>query len=122
MRLRACPDAPPSALQLQRQPGGNQRDLAAQGCDRLIEAAGFDNADAAREHGRQRKRFLRAQRDMLDAEKRMSSAAVADLVPLNHGPSDSPAATVVQLPRPVHDLKRTPSQEVTVSCTFQMLV
>ncbi|MBK8157952.1 MAG: Mu transposase C-terminal domain-containing protein [Rhodospirillaceae bacterium] len=79
----------------------------------VIEAAGFDNADAAREHGRQRKRFLRAQRDMLDAERRMSPAAVADLVPLNHGPLDTPAATVVQLPRPVHDLKRTPSQEVT---------
>ncbi|WP_374653085.1 transposase domain-containing protein [Dongia sp.] len=79
----------------------------------VIEAAGFDNADKAREHGRQRKRWLRAQREMLEAERRMSAAAVADLVPLNAGPSELPAATVVRLPRPVHDLKRMPSREVT---------
>lgn len=79
----------------------------------VLEAAGFDSADAAREHGRQRRRWLNAQRDMLDAERRMSSAQVAALVPLNHGPDAPAEAKVVQLPRPVLDLKQTPKPELT---------
>jgi hypothetical protein len=78
----------------------------------VIEAVGFDNADAAREHGRQRRRWLNAQRDMLDAERRMSPAQVAALVPMASGPAPQ-SATVLQLPRPVLDLKRSPSRAVT---------
>jgi transposase InsO family protein len=75
----------------------------------VIDPAGFADADAAREHGRQRKRWLRAQRDMLDAERRMSPATVAAMVP-SPVPAETPEASVVQLVRPVHDLKRQPSR------------
>ncbi|SBW13052.1 transposase [uncultured Alphaproteobacteria bacterium] len=77
-----------------------------------VEAAGFADADAAREHGRQRRRWLRAQRDMLDAERRMSPAAVAALIPPSVA-APAPTGTVVALPRPVHDLRRTPVQTLT---------
>jgi transposase InsO family protein len=78
----------------------------------VIEPAGFADADAAREHGRQRKRWLRAQREMLDAERRMSPAAVAALLPTPTAPS-AIEPTVIQLARPVHDLRRRPSREVS---------
>ncbi|RJF84842.1 transposase [Azospirillum cavernae] len=80
----------------------------------VLEAAGFDSADAAREHARQRRRWLNANKAMLDAERRMSAAQVASLVPLNLGPAAPPEAKVVQLPRPVLDLKQTPKPDLTV--------
>lgn len=72
-----------------------------------VNPAGFADADTAREHSRQRRRWFRAQREMLDAERRMSPQKVADLVPLHPGPNARPEATVVQLARPTLDLKRT---------------
>jgi putative transposase len=79
----------------------------------VVESAGFSDADAAREHGRQRKRWLRAQREMLDAERRMSPEAVAAMVPAMPAPAETPAATVIQLARPVHDLRRAPARDVS---------
>lgn len=79
-----------------------------------VEAAGFADAEAAREHGRQRRRWLRAQRDMLDAERRMSPAAVAALVPTTPE-APAPAGTVIALARPVHDLRRAPVQQLTAA-------
>lgn len=78
----------------------------------VVEPAGFADADAAREHGRQRKRWLRAQREMLDAEKRMSPGAVAAALPAALPADAAQAATVIALPRPVHDLRRRPTREV----------
>ncbi len=46
-----------------------------------IQAAGFNDTAAAREHAQQRKRWMRAQRDQLAAEKRMDAAALARLLP-----------------------------------------
>ncbi len=74
----------------------------------VVEAAGFDSAEKAQAHNRARKAWLRATRQMAEAEVRMSAAKVAELVPLNLGPAEPPAATVVQLARPTLDLKRTP--------------
>ena len=78
----------------------------------VIEPVGFADADAAREHARQRRRWMNAARDMADAERRMSAAKVAELVPLNLGPEAPPTATVVTLARPTLDLKQTPKAPV----------
>lgn len=50
---------------------------------------------------------------MLDAERRMSAAKVAELVPLNLGPDTPMEAKVVALPRPVLDLKQTAKPDLT---------
>lgn len=77
-----------------------------------LDAVGFENAEAAREHGRQRRRWLRAKKEMLDSERRMSAAQVAALVPLNGG-APTPEARVVELPRPVHDLRQMPQADIS---------
>lgn len=77
------------------------------------DAAGFDSADDAREHARQRRRWLNAHKAMLEAERRMSPQKVAELVPLNLGPDALPEPKVVALPRPVLDLKQTPRPDLT---------
>lgn len=79
----------------------------------VVEAAGFDSAEKAQEHNRARKAWLRAARQMAEAEVRMSAAKVAELVPLNLGPAEPPTATVVALPRPVLDLKQAPQPVLT---------
>jgi len=79
----------------------------------VIEAAGFNNTDDAREHSRQRRRFQHAVRDMLDAQRRMSPEAVAALVPINLGPEAPPSGKVIALARPVLDLKQTPKPDLT---------
>jgi hypothetical protein len=48
---------------------------------------------------------------MLDAERRMSPAAVAAMVPAASAET-MPEATVIQLARPVHDLRRRPTRQV----------
>lgn len=51
------------------------------GAARCIEAIGFDNADAAREHARARNAWMRGQRMQLDAERKMTIQQVAALLP-----------------------------------------
>ncbi|HRJ61507.1 MAG TPA: transposase domain-containing protein [Azospirillaceae bacterium] len=77
----------------------------------VIEAAGFDSAEAATAHNRARKAWMRAARQMKEAEVRMSAAKVAELVPFNLGPAAPPEARVVALARPTLDLKQTPKAE-----------
>lgn len=45
------------------------------------EAAGFNDVHAAREHARRRRAFIKAQRDLRDAEIRLSAAEAAALIP-----------------------------------------
>jgi hypothetical protein len=80
------------------------------------DAAGFADAEAAQTHNRARKKWLRGVKMQVEAERQMSPAAVAALIPVNTGPEASPEAlegrecprsTVVVLPRPVLDLKQT---------------
>lgn len=78
-----------------------------------IAAVGFADADAAREHGRARKQWLKAVHKMRDAERRMSPAAVAALIPTSTA-APVPDSTILKLPpRPVHELKQRPSSELT---------
>lgn len=84
----------------------------------VIEAVGFDSAEAAQAHGRARKTWMRAAKLMAEAEVRMSAAQVAKMIPPNLGPEAPPEATVVALARPVLDLRpkiapapMTPDQE-----------
>jgi putative transposase len=77
----------------------------------VVEPVGFDDADKAREHARAKRLWLRGVKMQREAEVRMSAAAVAALVPLNLGPAAPPEASVVQLARPVLDLKPTVKAE-----------
>jgi putative transposase len=52
-----------------------------------LEPVGFDSTEAARQHGRARRAWMRAQKDMLHAERRMSVAELAAL----HAAADAPA-------------------------------
>lgn len=61
-----------------------------------IEAIGFNDMDAAREHARNRRNWLRAQREQLDIERRMSIQQVADLLPPPE-PLSVPTSKVVRL-------------------------
>lgn len=81
----------------------------------VVEPAGFDSAEAARKHGQARKQWLRGVKLMKDAEVRMSAAQVAALIPPNLGPAAPPEAKVVQLARPVLDLKRAPAPELSAA-------
>jgi putative transposase len=47
----------------------------------ITEAAGFNDSDAAREHGRARRRYVRAVKDQAAAEQRMSALEAAALLP-----------------------------------------
>lgn len=70
------------------------------------EAAGFNDVGAAREHGRLRRRWLRAQKEMLAAERKMDAADVAARVPRFEPPA-RPAATVLKPDfRPARDLRQ----------------
>jgi hypothetical protein len=61
-----------------------------------IQAAGFADTDAAREHAKARKSWLKAQKTQLDAERRMSAAEVAALLPSDEPPAAGPTAKVVR--------------------------
>jgi len=66
-------------------------------CDApVIEATGFDSVDAAREHARLRRSWLKAQREMLAAERRLTIDQVAALLPAPE-PVAVPAPKVVRL-------------------------
>jgi len=61
-----------------------------------IEAVGFNDVEAAREHSRARRQWMKAQRAMLDAARKMTPADVADLIPpMTEAPT--PEAKVVRL-------------------------
>ncbi len=75
----------------------------------VVEPVGFDNADAAREHARGRKQWLRGMKMAKEAEVRMSPAEVAAMIPRHLGPAEAVTAKVVQLARPATALKRPPT-------------
>lgn len=70
------------------------------------EATGFNDVTAAREHGKARRQWLKAQRAMLDAERKLNPAQVAALLPTVEPPAP-PVADVVKLARPAVDLRPT---------------
>ena len=101
--VRFDPQALQSPLHVYRSDGGF---LGSAPC---VLAVGFDDADAARDHARTQKTWLRAQKDMLAAERRMSIQQLAAMLPAGPGPVASPEAKVVRpllprggaLPKPV---------------------
>ena len=62
---------------------------------KCIEAAGFNDTEAAREHSRARNQFKRAARDMLTAERKMDAVEAAKLLP-GVAPGELPQARVVR--------------------------
>lgn len=69
-----------------------------------IEAAGFNDVAAARAHGRARRQWLKAQKAMLEAQRKLRPEEVAALVPTIE-PPPPPVADVVRLARPAQDLR-----------------
>ncbi len=63
----------------------------------LVEAHGFDNVDAAREHARNRKNYIKKQREALDLERAMKPEEIAALLPDDEPVEEKPIARVVQL-------------------------
>jgi transposase InsO family protein len=76
-----------------------------------VQAAGFNDTQAAREHARSRKHWMRAQRDALAAERRMSAIEVAAKLPATPAPAAPPQSKVV---RPVFGRKARHDAEVDV--------
>lgn len=70
------------------------------GAAECVEAAGFADTEAARRHGQARKRWLRAQKEMLDAERTMDIRDVAALL-AKATPEAPPAPAEARLVRPV---------------------
>jgi putative transposase len=71
-----------------------------------VEAAGFNDVNAAREHGRARRQWSRAQRDALAAMRKLDPDQVDDLIPAAAEPG-APSARVVKadFERPVAALR-----------------
>ncbi len=67
------------------------------GAAELQEMAGFDNLSAAREHERKRRKWLRAQKDLADAEARLKPVQVAAMLPDLVPAEDEPEAGVIRL-------------------------
>lgn len=67
----------------------------------IWEAAGFDDMAAAQDHARARSQFKRAHRDMLKAERRMTAAEVARLLPDAEAEETAPPNVI----RPLFDQK-----------------
>lgn len=90
------------------------------------EAAGFNNIDAAQDHARARNQWRRAQRDRLDAERRMSIQEVAALLPDAPEPAPLPAAKVVRLARgsaalqPIPDTEQEEKEDALFSALAQI--
>ena len=61
-----------------------------------VAAAGFNDVDAAREHSRQRKSWMKARRAMLDAECSMTIQDVAALLPAADLPAPLPQTQVIR--------------------------
>ncbi len=66
-----------------------------------IEAAGFNDVTAAREHSKARRSFLKAAREMLDAERRLNPDQLAEMIPAQTA-APLPDSKVV---KPVFDAK-----------------
>ncbi|MDX9788802.1 MAG: transposase domain-containing protein [Desulfobacterales bacterium] len=60
-----------------------------------VQAAGFNDSQAAREHNRQRNRFKRAVKEQLKAECSMTAIEAANLLP-DVDPPEAPISTVIQ--------------------------
>ncbi len=63
----------------------------------MIEAHGFNDVDAAREHARNRKNYIKKQRETLELERAMTPEELAALLPDDEPETERPAARVVQL-------------------------
>ena len=61
-----------------------------------VEAAGFADVDAARAHGRARRTWMRASRELLDAERRLTIDQVAAMLPAPAEPAPAPETKVVR--------------------------
>ncbi len=62
-----------------------------------IEATGFDDIEAARDHAKRRRQWLAMQRELLDLERRLSIDEVARLLPSSTPQPEQVAARVVRL-------------------------
>lgn len=72
---------------------------------KCIQATGFNDTQAAREHNRARKQFQRAARDSLNAELRMDALEAAKMLP-GLAPVEVPDAKVVRPFRPAESLRQ----------------
>ncbi len=72
-----------------------------------IEAAGFNDTEAAREHSRARNQFKRAARTQLDAERRMDALEAAKFLP-SPVPAADPEAGVVRMFRGPASMRTAP--------------
>lgn len=72
---RFDPDDLAAGLHIYRQDG------AYIGFAECIEAAGFNDVSAAREHSRARRQFLKSAKEMLDAERKMTPEQLAEMIP-----------------------------------------
>ncbi len=68
-----------------------------------LEAEGFADTEAAREHGKNRKRFVRAAKEQLLAERRMTALEAAAMLP-DAPESHTPDAKVVRMIQPKRDI------------------
>jgi hypothetical protein len=76
-----------------------------------VQAAGFNDTAAAREHARNRKVWMRAAREQLGAERRMSAIEAAGKLPAPPAPAAKPESKVV---RPVFGRKARHEEDVDV--------
>jgi putative transposase len=74
-----------------------RQDGAYIGAAPCVAASGFLNADDAREHAQKRKRFMKATREVLVAERGMRLSEVAKLLPKYAEAAPPPSSRVVQL-------------------------
>jgi transposase InsO family protein len=74
-----------------------------------IAAVGFADTQAAREHGRARRQWLRASKQQLKAERRMSAAEVADQLPRGTTPPVPPARVI----EPVFEQRKHAGEDFT---------
>jgi transposase InsO family protein len=89
--VRFDPQALQEDLQVYRPDG------AYLGAAPVIEAAGFNDVDAARRHNEARKHYLKGVRMQLDAERRMTIDQVAALLPKTEAAEPPPAPKVVRM-------------------------
>lgn len=82
-------------------------------CDALcLEAEGFNNTEAAREHAKNRKRFMSASKAALEAERRMDVLQAAAMLPeIDDAPT--PDAKVVRMAIPARDIPAPTSRELS---------
>lgn len=90
------------------------------------EAAGFNNMEAAREHARARNHWRRGVHEQLAAEKKLSIAEVAALLPEPPEPAPLPAAKVVRLVhgaaalQPIPDTSEEDKEEALMGALAQI--